>query len=180
MTPDLSAFGKVIGGGMPVGAVGGPALVMDMMAPLGPVYQAGTLSGNPIAMAAGLATIEIISKPGFYDRIDATMKRLIDGFNAVAVEAGVAFCARSVGAMGGVYMRAQPPESHAEALDQDVERFKRFYHLMLEGGVYLPPSPVEVIASVTTAPEVTWRSFSAATTLCGALPRSTGNKTVAG
>jgi len=156
VTPDLSAFGKVIGGGMPVGAVGGPALVMDMMAPLGPVYQAGTLSGNPIAMAAGLATIEIISKPGFYDRIDATMKRLIDGFNAVAVEAGVAFCARSVGAMGGVYMRAQPPESHAEALDQDVERFKRFYHLMLEGGVYLPPSPVEAffLSSAHTAADI--------------------------
>ncbi|MEO6270129.1 MAG: glutamate-1-semialdehyde 2,1-aminomutase, partial [Lautropia sp.] len=90
VTPDLTAFGKVIGGGMPVGAIGGPALLMDMMAPLGPVYQAGTLSGNPIAMAAGLATLEVLGKPGFYDRIEASMKRLVDGFNAAAAEAGVA------------------------------------------------------------------------------------------
>jgi len=143
VTPDLTAFGKVIGGGMPVGAIGGPALLMDMMAPLGPVYQAGTLSGNPIAMAAGLATLEVLGKPGFYDRIEASMKRLVDGFNAAAADAGVAFCARSVGAMGGIYMRDTPPASYAEAVAQDTERFKRFYHLMLDGGIYLPPSPVE-------------------------------------
>ena len=143
VTPDLSAFGKVIGGGMPVGAVGGPALVMDMMAPLGTVYQAGTLSGNPIAMAAGLATLEVISKPGFFDRLETSMKRLIDGFNAAARDAGVDFCARSAGALGGVYMRATPPQTHAQALEQDNERFRKFYHLMLEGGIYLPPSPVE-------------------------------------
>jgi glutamate-1-semialdehyde 2,1-aminomutase len=143
VTPDLTALGKVIGGGMPVGAIGGPALVMDMMAPLGPVYQAGTLSGNPIAMAAGLATLDVISMPGFFDRLEASMKRLIDGLNAAATETGIEFCARSAGAMGGVYMRATPPDTHAEALAQDNERFKKFYHLMLEGGVYLPPSPVE-------------------------------------
>jgi glutamate-1-semialdehyde 2,1-aminomutase len=143
VTPDLTALGKIIGGGMPVGAVGGPALVMDMMAPLGPVYQAGTLSGNPIAMAAGLATLEVISKPGFFDRLEASMKRLVDGLNAAAAEAGVDFCARSAGAMGGLFMRATPPDTHAQALDQDLERFKKFYHLMLDGGVYLPPSPVE-------------------------------------
>ena len=143
VTPDLTAFGKVIGGGMPVGAIGGPALVMDMMAPLGPVYQAGTLSGNPIAMAAGLATLEIISKPGFFERIEASMKRLVDGLNAAAAESGVAFCAQSAGALGGVYMRSTPAESHAQALAQDTERFKKLYHLMLDGGIYLPPSPVE-------------------------------------
>jgi glutamate-1-semialdehyde 2,1-aminomutase len=156
VTPDLTAFGKVIGGGMPVGAVGGPALVMDMMAPLGTVYQAGTLSGNPIAMAAGLATLEVISKPGFFDRLETSMKRLIDGLNAAAQEAGVAFCARSAGGLGGVYMRETPPHTHAQALDQDNERFRRFYHLMLEGGIYLPPSPVEAffLSSAHTAADI--------------------------
>ena len=143
VTPDLSTFGKIIGGGMPVGAIGGPALVMDMMAPLGPVYQAGTLSGNPIAMAAGLATLEVISKPGFFARIEASMARLVEGLNGAAAQAGVEFCARSLGAMGGIYLRATPPDTHAEALAQDNDRFRKFYHLMLEGGVYLPPSPVE-------------------------------------
>jgi glutamate-1-semialdehyde 2,1-aminomutase len=156
VTPDLSAFGKVIGGGMPVGAVGGPALVMDMMAPLGTVYQAGTLSGNPIAMAAGLATLEVISKPGFFDRLETSMKRLIDGFNAAAQDAGVAFCARSAGALGGIYMRSTPPQTHAQALEQDNERFRKFYHLMLEGGIYLPPSPVEAffLSSAHTAGDI--------------------------
>jgi glutamate-1-semialdehyde 2,1-aminomutase len=156
VTPDLTAFGKVIGGGMPVGAVGGPALVMDMMAPLGPVYQAGTLSGNPIAMAAGLATLEIISKPGFFDRIEASMKRLMDGLNGAAAEAGVAFSARSLGAMGGLYMRAEPPGTYTQALEQDNARFKKFYHLMLDGGIYLPPSPVEAffLSSAHTAADI--------------------------
>jgi glutamate-1-semialdehyde 2,1-aminomutase len=156
VTPDLTAFGKVIGGGMPVGAVGGPALVMDMMAPLGPVYQAGTLSGNPIAMAAGLATLDVICKPGFFDRLEASMKRLVDGLNAAAAEAGIAFCARSAGAMGGIYLRATPPDTHEQALAHDNERFRKFYHLMLEGGVYLPPSPVEAffLSSAHTAADI--------------------------
>ncbi len=143
VTPDLSAFGKVIGGGMPVGAVGGPAAIMDMMAPLGPVYQAGTLSGNPIAMAAGLATLDLIEEPGFFDTVSARCARLCEGFNDAARRAGVAFCAQSLGAMAGCYMLAAPPTSFAEVQAQDVERFKRFYHLMLDAGVYLPPSPVE-------------------------------------
>jgi glutamate-1-semialdehyde 2,1-aminomutase len=156
VVPDLSAFGKVIGGGMPVGAIGGPALVMDMMAPLGPVYQAGTLSGNPIAMAAGLATLEVISKPGFFERLDATMKSLIDGLNGAASRAGVPFSAQAAGGLGGLYMRATPPVNYAEATSQDTEAFKRFYHLMLEGGVYLPPSPVEAffLSSAHTRAEV--------------------------
>ena len=143
VTPDLTAFGKVIGGGMPVGAIGGPAKVMDMMAPLGPVYQAGTLSGNPIAMAAGLATLELISVPGFYDTVSARLARLIDGLKAAARSAGVTFSAQQQGTMGGIYMMATPPRSFAEVMTQDVERFKRFYHRMLDAGVYLPPSPVE-------------------------------------
>jgi glutamate-1-semialdehyde 2,1-aminomutase len=143
VTPDLSAFGKVIGGGMPVGAIGGPAKVMEMMAPLGPVYQAGTLSGNPIAMAAGLATLELIGAPGFFDTLSARCARLVAGLNEAARQAGVACCAQSVGGMAGLYMMAEPPTSFAQVQSQDVERFKRFYHLMLEDGIYLPPSPVE-------------------------------------
>ena len=141
--PDMSAFGKVIGGGMPVGAIGGPAAIMEMMAPLGPVYQAGTLSGNPIAMAAGLATLDLISEPGFFKILHARCGQLIDGLNAAGRETGIPFCAQHHGGMGGVYFRATPPASFAEAQQQDIERFKRFYHLMLAAGVYLPPSPVE-------------------------------------
>jgi glutamate-1-semialdehyde 2,1-aminomutase len=141
--PDLTAFGKVIGGGMPVGAIGGPAAVMDMMAPLGPVYQAGTLSGNPIAMAAGLATLELISEPGFFETLHRRCAVLVEGLNAVGRRLGVAFCAQHQGGMAGLYMRSEPPTSFVEAQQQDVERFKRFYHRMLDAGVYLPPSPVE-------------------------------------
>src|SRR5690606_25938677 len=143
VTPDLSAFGKVIGGGMPVGAIGGPAKVMEMMAPLGTVYQAGTLSGNPIAMAAGIATIDLIREPGFFERLGERCGRLVAGLNQAAREAGVAFCAQHRGGMAGIYMLAEAPASFAEVQRQDVERFKRFYHLMLDAGVYLPPSPVE-------------------------------------
>jgi glutamate-1-semialdehyde 2,1-aminomutase len=116
---------------------------MDLMAPLGPVYQAGTLSGNPIAMAAGLATLDLIEAPGFFDTVSARCARLCAGFNDAARDAGVAFCAQSLGAMAGCYMLQSPPTSFAEVQAQDVERFKRFYHLMLDAGVYLPPSPVE-------------------------------------
>jgi len=143
VTPDLSAFGKVIGGGMPVGAVGGPAKIMEMMAPLGTVYQAGTLSGNPIAMAAGLATLDLIQVPGFFDALSQRCARLVAGLNEAARSAGVACCAQNEGAMAGIYMLAAPPASFAQVQSQDVERFKRFYHLMLDAGVYLPPSPVE-------------------------------------
>ncbi|HVL58579.1 MAG TPA: aminotransferase class III-fold pyridoxal phosphate-dependent enzyme, partial [Burkholderiaceae bacterium] len=141
--PDLTVFGKVIGGGMPVGAFGGPAHVMEMMAPLGPVYQAGTLSGNPIAMAAGLATLSLIDEPGFFERLGQRCGRLVDGLTQAAARQRVPFCARRVGGLAGMYMLAQPPRSYAQVMTQDVERFKRFYHRMLEQGVYFPPSPVE-------------------------------------
>jgi len=143
VVPDMTAFGKVIGGGMPVGAIGGPAAVMEMMAPLGPVYQAGTLSGNPIAMAAGLATLELISAPGFYQPVVARLGRLIAGMREAAAAAGVPFSAQQLGTMAGIYMMPKVPQSYAEVMTQDVERFKRFYHRMLEAGVYFPPSPVE-------------------------------------
>ena len=126
VTPDLTAFGKVIGGGMPVGAVGGPALVMDMMAPLGPVYQAGTLSGNPIAMAAGLATLEVISKPGFFDRLETSMKRLIDGLERRRQRRPASRSARGRRADSAASTCAPtPPHTHAQALDQDNERFQQ-------------------------------------------------------
>ena len=134
---------RVALGGMPVGAIGGPAAVMEMMAPLGPVYQAGTLSGNPIAMAAGLATLELISAPGFYEPVVARLGRLIAGLREAAQAAGVPFSAQQLGTMAGIYMMPKVPQSYAEVMTQDVERFKRFYHRMLEAGVYFPPSPVE-------------------------------------
>ena len=143
ITPDLTTFGKVIGGGMPVGAVAGPAKIMERFAPLGNVYQAGTLSGNPIAMAAGIATLGLISKPGFHDELTRKMNRLVDGLNAAAKKTGAAFSARALGGLGGMYFRATPPTYFEEATDQNLEQYKRFYHLMLDGGVYLPPSPVE-------------------------------------
>ena len=143
VTPDLTAFGKVIGGGMPVGAIGGPAAIMEMMAPLGTVYQAGTLSGNPIAMAAGIATLDLIREPGFFERLGERCGRLVAGLNQAGRDTGVAFCARHQGGMAGLYMMAEPPASFAQAQQQDLDRFKRFYHLMLDAGVYLPPSPVE-------------------------------------
>lgn len=140
--PDLSAFGKVIGGGMPVGAIGGPAEVMEMMAPLGPVYQAGTLSGNPIAMAAGLATLEVMSAPGYFERCVKRCEQLTGGLDRIGRAAGV-FRARSIGTMGGLYFRAEVPRNFAEANAQDIERFKQFFHAMLDAGVYFPPSHVE-------------------------------------
>ena len=143
ITPDLSTFGKVIGGGMPVGAVAGPAGIMENYAPLGKVYQAGTLSGNPIAMAAGIATLDLISVPGFHDELSRKMTRLVDGLNAAGRKTGVPFCARALGGLGGMYFRATPPTYLEGATDQNIEQYKRFFHLMLDGGVYLPPSPVE-------------------------------------
>ena len=143
ITPDLTTLGKVIGGGMPVGAFGGRAEIMDRMAPLGPVYQAGTLSGNPVAVAAGLKTLEKISAPGFFDTLSARTRRLVDGINAAARDAGINACADSVGGMFGIYFRATPPASYAEVMDSDKEGFNRFFHLMLLEGVYLAPSAFE-------------------------------------
>ncbi len=143
ITPDLTTLGKVIGGGMPVGAFGGRAEIMDKMAPLGPVYQAGTLSGNPVAVAAGLKTLEKISVPGFFEALAEKTRRLVDGINAAAREAGVIACADSVGGMFGIYFRATPPSSYAEVMESDKDGFNRFFHLMLLEGVYLAPSAFE-------------------------------------
>ena len=141
--PDLTTLGKVIGGGMPVGAVGGRREIMEKIAPLGPVYQAGTLSGNPVAVAAGLATLRLVATPGFLERVEASTRALTEGLAGAAAQSGVVFSAQHAGSMFGLYFRATPPRSFAEVMQCDRERFKRFFHAMLERGVYLAPSAYE-------------------------------------
>jgi glutamate-1-semialdehyde 2,1-aminomutase len=143
ITPDLTTLGKVIGGGMPVGAFGGRRDIMEKIAPLGPVYQAGTLSGNPVAVAAGLATLKLVLEPGFFDRLTARTASLVEGLNGVAKRRGAAFSAAHVGGMFGVFFRATPPASYAEVMQSDKDAFNRFFHAMLEAGVYLAPSAYE-------------------------------------
>jgi glutamate-1-semialdehyde 2,1-aminomutase len=138
--PDLTTLGKVIGGGLPLGAFGGRREIMEQIAPLGPVYQAGTLSGNPIAVAAGLATLKIVSTPGFHAKVEATTRRLVEGLSSAG---GKGFSARSIGSMFGVYFRESAPTSFAEVMQCDRERFNRFFHEMLARGVYLAPSAYE-------------------------------------
>ena len=140
---DLITLGKVIGGGMPLAAFGGRREIMQRIAPLGPVYQAGTLSGNPVAVAAGLATLRKTQVPGFYERLAATARSLCEGLVSAARKRGVSFSAQSVGGMFGMYFRATPPSSYAEAMQCDTEAFKRFFHAMLDRGVYFAPSAYE-------------------------------------
>jgi len=141
--PDLTTLGKVIGGGLPVGAFGGRREIMEKIAPLGPVYQAGTLSGNPVAVAAGLATLKLVDTPGFQERISAVTQELIQGLMKEAQKTGVVFSAQSIGSMFGLYFRASPPTSFAQVMQCDKDRFNRFFHAMLERGVYLAPSAYE-------------------------------------
>jgi glutamate-1-semialdehyde 2,1-aminomutase len=141
--PDLTTLGKVIGGGLPVGAFGGRRDIMRSIAPLGPVYQAGTLSGNPVAVAAGLATLKLVQAPRFFDRLAATARALCEGLTRAAQERGVPFCAASVGGMFGLYFRKTPPVSYAEVMQCDKEAFNRFFHGMLSRGIYLAPSAYE-------------------------------------
>jgi glutamate-1-semialdehyde 2,1-aminomutase len=142
--PDLTTLGKIVGGGMPVGAFGGRREVMQHIAPLGPVYQAGTLSGNPVAMAAGLATLRGVAQPGFHARLQATTDRLVAGFAAAARKAGVPLATNHVCGMFGLFFTAAPRVTgYAGATACDVERFRRFFHAMLDEGVYLAPSAFE-------------------------------------
>jgi glutamate-1-semialdehyde 2,1-aminomutase len=141
--PDLTTLGKVIGGGLPVAAVGGRRDIMQKIAPLGPVYQAGTLSGNPVAVAAGLATLKLVDTPGFQARVEATTCSLVEGLAGEAKAAGAVFSAQSVGSMFGLYFRGTPPASFAEVMQCDAKRFNRFFHEMLARGVYLAPSAYE-------------------------------------
>jgi glutamate-1-semialdehyde 2,1-aminomutase len=143
ITPDLTTLGKVIGGGLPVGAFGGRRDIMAMLAPLGPVYQAGTLSGNPVAVSAGLATLRLTRAPGFYEKLEKTTRALVEGLAAEARSAGVDFCGTSLGGMFGIYFRATVPTGYAEVMECDRDRFNRFFHAMLSRGVYLAPSAFE-------------------------------------
>ncbi|HAT32546.1 MAG TPA: glutamate-1-semialdehyde-2,1-aminomutase [Janthinobacterium sp.] len=141
--PDLTALGKVIGGGMPVAAFGGSAALMHHMAPLGAVYQAGTLSGNPVAVAAGMTTLKLIQAPGFYEALGASAERLARGLTAAAFDAGVCFCADSIGGMFGLYFSAAVPTSYAEMMAGDRAKFNAFFHAMLDEGVYFAPAAFE-------------------------------------
>lgn len=144
VTPDLITLGKVIGGGMPVGAFGGKHDIMQALAPAGPVYQAGTLSGNPVAMAAGLKTLQLIAEPGFYEQLEEKSQALMHGFKAAASQAGVALATAHCGGMFGFFFTAQPVVTcFAQATACDIPRFRQFFHAMLAQGVYLAPSAYE-------------------------------------
>lgn len=161
--PDITMFGKVIGGGMPVAAFGGKRDIMNCVAPLGPVYQAGTLSGNPVAVACGLATLHEIQLPGFYKRLSEQTAKLVKGLGAMAKKHGVAFSAQSIGGMFGIYFRGKCPTSFKEVMECDADRFKTFFHAMLDNGVYLAPSIYEAgFVSITHDDSVIARTLEAA------------------
>ncbi|MDT8310253.1 MAG: glutamate-1-semialdehyde 2,1-aminomutase [Methylophaga sp.] len=144
VTPDLTTLGKIVGGGMPVGAFGGKREVMQCIAPLGPVYQAGTLSGNPIAMAAGLATLKLIQAPGFHEHLNKQTKKLTDGLQSLASEAGIALTTHQIGGMFGFFFSdVERIEFFEQVTKCNMNRFKKFYHAMLDRGVYLAPSAFE-------------------------------------
>ena len=141
--PDLSVFGKVIGGGMPLAAFAGPAEIMAQLAPLGPVYQAGTLSGNPVATACGLATLKLIQQPGFYENLAQRTQALVSGLTDTAKAAGIPFCGDSLGGMFGFFFTDELPQNYGAVMAKGSERFNRFFHAMLDRGVYLAPAMYE-------------------------------------
>ena len=141
--PDITVMGKVIGGGMPLAAFGGKRDVMEQLAPLGPVYQAGTLSGNPVATACGLATLREIRKPGFFEALSARTRALADGLRAAAQEQGVPFCADSEGGLFGFFLLPRLPQNYREVMQSDAARFNRFFHGLLSRGVYVAPALYE-------------------------------------
>ena len=156
-------LGKVVGGGMPVSAFGGRREIMNQIAPLGPVYQAGTLSGNPVAVAAGLRTLQLIQAPGFYDRITAASKNLTEGLTAAAREAGIPFCADYCGGMFGLYFLPEVPHRFADVTKADTRLFGKWFHKMLDRGCYLAPSTYEAgFVSVKHDEDVIRRTVEAA------------------
>ncbi|RYF18606.1 MAG: glutamate-1-semialdehyde-2,1-aminomutase [Comamonadaceae bacterium] len=141
--PDITVLGKVIGGGMPLAAFGGPRAIMERLAPLGPVYQAGTLSGNPVATACGLATLREIARPGFYEELGRKTRLLVDGLKAAAAEAGVPFAADCEGGMFGFFLLPQLPQNYAAVMQSDAAKFGRLFHGLLDRGVYIAPALYE-------------------------------------
>ena len=141
--PDLTVLGKVIGGGMPLAAFGAKRAVMEQLAPLGPVYQAGTLSGNPVATACGLSTLKEIQKPGFFEALSGKTRFLVDGLNQAALDAGVPFCGDSEGGMFGFFMLPELPQNYGQVMKTDSNRFNRLFHGLLERGIYIAPALYE-------------------------------------
>ncbi|MDP3607294.1 MAG: aminotransferase class III-fold pyridoxal phosphate-dependent enzyme, partial [Polaromonas sp.] len=154
--PDMTALGKVIGGGMPMAAFGGTRAVMEQLAPLGPVYQAGTLSGNPVATACGLATLRELQKPGFYEALGERTRSLTSGLTRAATRAGVPFCADSEGGMFGFFLLDQLPQNYATVMTTDGPAFNRFFHAMLDKGVYYAPALYEAgfVSSAHSAADI--------------------------
>lgn len=154
--PDLVTLGKVMGGGLPAAAFGGRRDIMQCLAPLGTVYQAGTLSGNPVAVAAGLATLELVQQPNFYENLSVLARQLTEGLKQAAKQYDVDFSAQSIGGMFGLYFRATPPTSYTEVMACDKEAFNRFFHAMLDQGIYLAPSAFEAgfVSSAHTSADI--------------------------
>jgi len=148
--PDMTTLGKIIGGGLPVGAYGGKARLMNLVAPVGPVYQAGTLSGNPLAVAAGLKTLEILRRPGLYERLDLLTEKLVVGLVTEAAGLGTLLTANRVGSMFTIFFTPQPVSDYTSAQKADTAAYSLFFRLMLEAGVYFPPSQFEA-AFVSTS-----------------------------
>ncbi len=170
ITPDLTTLGKVIGGGLPVGAYGGRKDIMSMVAPAGPMYQAGTLSGNPLAMTAGIKTLEILRQPGSYEQLEAITKRLADGLLQVAKETGHAACGGNISGMFGIFFTAGPVHNFEDAKLADVHKFSRFHRGMLEQGIYLAPSQFEAgFTSLAHTEADIDRTLAAARTVLSAL-----------
>ena len=170
ITPDLTTLGKVIGGGMPMGAFGGRRDIMARLAPIGDVYQAGTLSGNPVAVAAGLKTLELVAAPGFFESLARTTSELVAGLTSAAAGANIEFAGASLGGMFGLFFRPTVPSNYAEVLQSDKQRFNRFFHAMLNRGIYLAPSAFEAgfVSTAHSASDIdtTVRAASEAFTEC--------------
>lgn len=163
VTPDLTTLGKVIGGGLPIGAYGGPAEIMEMLAPKGPVYQAGTLSGNPLAVAAGLATLDVLEEAGVFEGIESRMTELCQGLEETASRHGVPFVVLRAGTMAGLFFREGPVRNYTEATASDKQAYSRFFHGMRERGVYFAPSPYEAFfMSLAHTPKEIEQTLSAA------------------
>ncbi|MGF1494621.1 MAG: glutamate-1-semialdehyde 2,1-aminomutase [Microcoleaceae cyanobacterium] len=170
ITPDLTTLGKIIGGGLPVGAYGGRQDIMSMVAPAGPMYQAGTLSGNPLAMTAGIKTLELLQKPGTYEHLDRVTKKLADGMVQIAKETGHAACGGQISGMFGFFFTEGPVHSYEDAKQSDLQKFSRFHRGMLERGIYLAPSQFEAgFTSIAHTDEDIDKTLAAAKEVMGSL-----------